>query len=98
MTRRTAASATDTVQVSDADLERIAAEERLQAEHRSRTALVIASAARDADDCRLLLDILGIDNSTVAVALSIAHAPKPARKPAAQSAQTKPASRRRPAA
>jgi hypothetical protein len=88
MTRRIAASTTDTAQVSEADRVRIAAEEKLQAEHRSRTALVIASAARDTQDCRLLLDILGLDNSAVAEALAIAHTP----------ARTKPAARRRRAA
>jgi hypothetical protein len=99
MTRRTAASATDTIQVSHADLERIAAEEQLHAEHRTRTALVIASAARDAEDCRLLLDILGLDTSEIAAALEIAHRPKVAATPARKSAvKTKPVIRRKTAA
>jgi len=68
MTRRTAASATDTTPISTADRERIEAEERLHAEHQRRTARVIASAAHDADDCRLLLDILGLDSNVVAAA------------------------------
>ena len=70
MTRRTAASATDTTPISAADRLRIEAEEKLHAEHQRRTARVVASAALDADDCRLLLDILGLDASVVASARS----------------------------
>jgi len=83
MTRRIAATPTDSSPVSDAELARVAAEEKLHAEHRSRTALVIAASARDADDCRLLLDILGLDSDAVAAARSIAHRPKRRRKTAA---------------
>ena len=68
MTRRTAASATDTTPISAADRQRIEAEERLHAEHQRRTARVIASAALDAEDCRLLLDILGLDTPVVEAA------------------------------
>jgi hypothetical protein len=101
MTRRIAASATDTIQVSEADLERIAAEERLHEEHRSRAAVVIASTARDSEDCRLLLDILGIDHSTVAAALhrvQSPHAGRTATKREAKAAKPKTAARRRSAA
>ena len=70
MTRRTAASATDTTPISAADRLRIEAEEKLHAEHQRRTARVVAAAAHDADDCRLLLDILGLDASVVAAARS----------------------------
>ena len=98
MTRRIAASATDTIQVSEADLERIAAEERLHAEHRSRTAVVIASAARDAEDCRLLLDILGIDHTTVVAALHHVQTPGVTKAKTAKSAKSKAAPRRRSAA
>ena len=68
MTRRTAASATDTTPISQADRLRIEAEERLHAEHQRLTARVVAASAQDADDCRLLLDILGLDTGVVAAA------------------------------
>jgi hypothetical protein len=70
MTRRTAASATDTTPISATDRQRIEAEERLHAEHQRRTARVIAAAAHDADDCRMLLDILGLDTGVIAAARS----------------------------
>jgi hypothetical protein len=65
MTRRTAASATDTTPISQADRLRIEAEERMHAEHQRRTARVVASASHDAEDCRLLLDILGLDDAVI---------------------------------
>ena len=68
MTRRTAASATDTTPISQADRLRIEAEERLHAEHQRRTARVVASSALDAADCRLLLDILGLDHTVITAA------------------------------
>jgi len=68
MTRRTAASATDTTPISQADRLRIEAEERLHAEHQRQTARVVAASALDATDCRLLLDILGLDDSVIAAA------------------------------
>lgn len=68
MTRRTAASATDTTPISQADRIRIEAEEQMHAEHQRRTARVVASAAHDAADCRLLLDILGLDENVVSAA------------------------------
>jgi hypothetical protein len=54
--------------MSQTDRERIEAEERLHAEHQRRTARVIAATAHDAADCRLLLDILGLDTEVVAAA------------------------------
>jgi hypothetical protein len=67
MTRRTAASA-DTAPMSQTDRERIEEEERLHGEHQRRTARVVASTAHDAADCRLLLDILGLDTTVIAAA------------------------------
>lgn len=80
MTRRTAASATDTTPISQADRLRIEAEERLHAEHQRKTARVVAASAHDAADCRLLLDILGLDDSVVAAARSERHAPAARRR------------------
>ncbi|MCW2497844.1 hypothetical protein [Jatrophihabitans sp.] len=68
MTRRTAASANDTSPISQTDRLRIEAEERMHAEHQRRTARVVAAAAQDAEDCRMLLDILGLDTDVVAAA------------------------------
>ena len=75
MTRRTAASATDTTPISQADRLRIEAEERLHAEHQRQTARVVASSAHDAADCRLLLGILGLDDAVINAARSERHAP-----------------------
>lgn len=58
----------DGTPVSSADLERMHAEEELHAEWQRRTVRVIAASAVDADDCRLLLDVLGLDEATVAEA------------------------------
>ena len=80
MTRRTAASATDTTPISTADRQRIEAEERLHAEHQRRTARVVAAAALDVDDCRMLLDILGLDTTIVAAARSDRPSAVPARR------------------
>jgi len=80
MTRRTAASATDTTPISQADRLRIEAEERLHAEHQRRTARVVAASALDADDCRLLLDILGLDETVIAAARGKRSAPAARRR------------------
>jgi hypothetical protein len=80
MTRRTAASATDTTPISQADRLRIEAEERMHAEHQRRTARVVAASAHDAADCRLLLDILGLDTTVITAARGDRAAVAPARR------------------
>lgn len=56
----------DGTPVSDADLARMRAEEELHAKWRRRAVRVIAASARDADDARLLLSILGLDEDVAA--------------------------------
>lgn len=68
MTGHIAAMSLDGTPISQADLDRMAAEERLYAERQRRMVRVIASSARDVADCRLLLDMLGLDEATVAAA------------------------------
>lgn len=62
MTGRTTTLSTEGTTISQTDLKRIAAEERLHAEQQRKAARVIAAAARDAADARELLDMLGLDH------------------------------------
>jgi hypothetical protein len=68
MTGRIAAMSLDGTPISQTDLDRMAEEERLYAERQRQTVRVIASAARDAQDCKMLLDMLGLDAATIAAA------------------------------
>jgi hypothetical protein len=61
----------DGTPISRTDLARIEAEEKLNEELQRKTVRVIAGAARDADDCRVLLEMLGIDPGTVAAARAL---------------------------
>jgi hypothetical protein len=78
MTARIGTMSIDGTPISEADLARIAAEEKLHAEQERCAAWVIAGSALDVDDCRTLLSILGLDLEAVAAARA-AHA-KPASK------------------
>jgi hypothetical protein len=60
----------DGTPISQADLARIQAEEKLHSDQQRRAVRVVAATAHDADDCRLLLSILGLDTSTVSAARS----------------------------
>jgi hypothetical protein len=81
----------DGTPISQTDLARIEAEEKLNEDLQRKTVRVIAGAARDADDCRTLLEMLGIDSSVVLAARGTGTPPrgKPARKPAAKTAGRK---------
>jgi len=68
MTGRIATMSMDGTPISQADIHRIEEEERLHAERQRKAARVVAAAAKDADDCRLLLDILGLGKEVVAAA------------------------------
>jgi hypothetical protein len=68
MTGHIAAMSLDGTPISQADLDRMAEEERLHAERQRQTVRVIASAARDAADCKMLLDMLGLDGAIIAAA------------------------------
>jgi hypothetical protein len=71
----------DGTPVSDADLARMHAEEELHARWQRRTVRVVAASASDATDCRLLLDILGLDADVIAQARAeFAAPPQPQRR------------------
>ncbi len=79
MTGRIAMSMDGTL-VSQADIERIAEEDRLHAEQKCKTARVVAASALDTDDCKLLLDILGLGPDVVRAARDERRATRPARR------------------
>ena len=86
---RVGSMSVDGTPISETDLARIEAEEKLHEDLERRTVRVIAGAAHDAQDCRVLLDMLGIDPAAIEAARA-ARAKKPkarrtARKPAARS-------------
>lgn len=68
MTGRITTLSTDGSTISQADLDRIQAEERLHAEQQRKAARVVAAGARDVEDCRALLDMLGLGREVVAAA------------------------------
>jgi hypothetical protein len=68
MSGRSATLSMDGTPISQADIERMHEEERLHAERQRKAALVIAAAARDADDARMLLEMLGLDHEVVLAA------------------------------
>jgi hypothetical protein len=76
MTGRITTLSTDGTTISQADIARIEAEDRLHAEQQRKAARVIASGARDVDDCRMLLDMLGLDHEVV-VSARAEHAVRP---------------------
>lgn len=79
----------DGTPISETDLARIHAEEALHAEQQRKAVRVVASAAADADDCRTLLSMLGLEDDIVMAARQdapaiVAHAAaKRPRKPRA---------------
>jgi hypothetical protein len=83
MTERIGAMAIDGTPISASDVARMEAEEILHAEWQRKAVLVVAGSAADASDCRLLLDILGLDPKVVAVARHRAPGADPA-KPASK--------------
>jgi hypothetical protein len=68
MTGRVATMSMDGTPISQADIQRIEEEERLHRARQRKAALVVAATAHDADDCRLLLDILGLGQDVVRAA------------------------------
>jgi hypothetical protein len=60
MTSRLGAFAPDNSLMSQADTDRAEADRRLHEQERKLAVRVVAAAAYDATDCRLLLDILGL--------------------------------------
>lgn len=88
MSERIATMSMDGTPISQADIERIEQEERAHARQKSQAARVVAGGAVDVDDCRLLLDILGLDheiliaarNHAVPVATTVPVAKTPGRR------------------
>ncbi|GAB2479340.1 hypothetical protein [Jatrophihabitans fulvus] len=77
MTARIGTMSVDGTPISQADMARIEAEEALHAQQRRAAVKVIAASATDADDCRMLLSILGLDDATARAARA-EMAPAPA--------------------
>jgi hypothetical protein len=83
MTGRIGAMAIDGTPISANDVARMEAEEVLHSEWQRKAVLVVAGSSVDADDCRLLLSILGLDVDIVADArrrAAVANPTKPPRK------------------
>ena len=78
MTGRASTMSMDGTPISQADIARMQAEERLHVERQRQAARVVAAAANDVEDCRMLLDMLGLGTDVVAAA----------RKPAVAAAAT----------
>ena len=65
MTARIGTMSIDGTPISEADLARIEAEEKLHSQQQRSAVRVVAASSLDADDCRTLLSILGLDTKTV---------------------------------
>jgi hypothetical protein len=70
MTARIGTMSVDGTPISEADVARIEADEKLHAEQQRSAVRVVAGSARDADDCRLLLAALGLEREIVLAARS----------------------------
>jgi hypothetical protein len=68
MTARIGTMSIDGTPISEADLARIEAEEKLHADQQRQAVRVVAASALDAADCRTLLSILGLEEEIVASA------------------------------
>ncbi|MDT4916291.1 MAG: hypothetical protein QOI15_1859 [Pseudonocardiales bacterium] len=80
MTVRIGTMSIDGTPISEADLARIEAEEKLHAEQQRKTVRVVAGCALDANDCRDLLSMLGLDQDVVAAARTRPATQRPAGK------------------
>lgn len=81
MTARAGSMSIDGTPISQADRARMAADEELLRQRQLQAVRVIAGQAQNVDDCRLLLDILGLGPQVVAGALGREPGTPPA-KPA----------------
>jgi hypothetical protein len=68
MTGHIAAMSLDGTPISQTDLDRMAEEERLFAERQRQAARVVASAAHDVEDAKMLLSMLGLGPEVLATA------------------------------
>ena len=85
MTGRIGAMSIDGTPISQADIARMQADEELHAEWQRKAVRVIAASSTDADDCRTLLSMLGLDGD-VAIAARRTAGDKPARRRRAKAA------------
>ena len=81
MTARIGTMSIDGTPISEADLARIEAEEKLHSQQQRSAVRVVAASALDADDCRMLLSVLGLDQSVVAEARAEMSRPVPPKRP-----------------
>jgi hypothetical protein len=68
MTARIGTMSVDGTPISQADLARIESEEKLHAAQQRSAVRTVAGSALDAEDCRLLLSILGLERDIVLAA------------------------------
>lgn len=80
MTPRIGSMSVDGTPISEADLARIEAEEKLHAEQQRKTVRVVAGCAQDAEDCRALLAMLGLGRDVVLSARGQGSTGRPAGK------------------
>ena len=81
MTARIGTMSIDGTPISEADLARIEAEEKLHSQQQRSAVRVVAASALDADDCRTLLSVLGLDPAVVAAARAEMGHPAPPKRP-----------------
>ena len=65
MTLHVGTMSIDGTPISQADMARLAAEEKLHEQQQRQAARVVASASLDVDDCRMLLSLLGLGDDIV---------------------------------
>lgn len=70
MTAHVGTLSVDGTPISQADMARIEAEEALHSEQQRKAVRVVAAAATDVDDARMLLSILGLGDDVVSSARS----------------------------
>jgi hypothetical protein len=83
----------DGTPISRADVARMEADEALHREWQRKAARVIAASAVDADDCRQLLSMLGLDTAVLIEARKMRPAARSARRPATRPAAAKTAAK-----
>jgi hypothetical protein len=71
MTALNGSTSIDGTPISDADRVRIDAEEQLHAQQQRAAVRVVAGASLDAEDCRVLLSMLGLTGETVQAARAL---------------------------
>jgi hypothetical protein len=79
MTARIGTMSIDGTPISAADLARIEAEEQLHADQQRKAVRVVAASALDAEDCRTLFAMLGLNRDVILAARSAPA--RPAKRP-----------------